>query len=100
MSRLAANLAGPVLLWTTRREDKRLARGVTYEPPTILERRNWTPADGAGIANAAALITKVSGLPSRCDYGHIAVTFQGCTVGFIPILVRREDTTRGFLLVI
>ena len=30
VSRLAANLAGPVLLWTTRREDRRLARGVTY----------------------------------------------------------------------
>ncbi len=44
MSRLVANVAGPVLLWTTRREDQRLARGVTYEPPTFLERRNWTPA--------------------------------------------------------
>jgi len=44
MSRLAANVAGPVLLWTTRREDRRLAAGVTYEPPTILERRNWIPA--------------------------------------------------------
>ena len=32
---------GPVLLWTARREEKRLARGTTYEPPTILERRNW-----------------------------------------------------------
>ncbi len=42
ISRLAADLAGPVLLWTTRREDQRLAAGVTYEPPTILERRNWT----------------------------------------------------------
>ena len=34
---------GPVLLWTTRREDRRLATGVTYEPPTFLERRNWIP---------------------------------------------------------
>jgi radical SAM superfamily enzyme YgiQ (UPF0313 family) len=44
MSRIAATLAGPVLLWTTHREDRRLASGVTYEPPTILERRNWLPA--------------------------------------------------------
>jgi radical SAM superfamily enzyme YgiQ (UPF0313 family) len=44
VSRLAANLAGPVLLWTTRREDRRLAAGKTYEPPTFLERRNWAPA--------------------------------------------------------
>ena len=43
-SRLSANLLGPVLLWTSRREEKRLSAGRTYEPPTILERRNWVPA--------------------------------------------------------
>jgi len=43
-SRLVASLAGPVLLWTTRREERRMAAGKTYEPPTILERRNWVPA--------------------------------------------------------
>jgi hypothetical protein len=37
-------LLGPVLLWTTRREERRLARGKTYEPPTILERSNWVEA--------------------------------------------------------
>ncbi len=41
VSRLTAHLLGPVLLWTTIREENRLARGVTYEPKTILERRNW-----------------------------------------------------------
>jgi hypothetical protein len=30
-----------VLLWTTRREEKRLARGKTYEPKVIIEHRNW-----------------------------------------------------------
>ena len=40
-SRTAAKIIGPVLLWTTRREEKRLARGVTYEPKRIIERRNW-----------------------------------------------------------
>ena len=44
LSRMAANLLGPVLLWTTRREEKRLAQGFIYEPPTILERRNWGQA--------------------------------------------------------
>ena len=44
MSRLISSLIGPFLLWSTRREDHRLAAGVTYEPPTILERRNWSPA--------------------------------------------------------
>jgi len=40
-ARVTANLLGPVLLWTTRREEMRLASGKTYEPPTIVERRNW-----------------------------------------------------------
>ncbi len=40
-ARVVASVLGPVLLWTTRREERRLARGVTYEPPTIMERRNW-----------------------------------------------------------
>ncbi len=43
-SRVVANLVGPILLYTTRREEKRLAAGRTYEPPSILERRNWAPA--------------------------------------------------------
>jgi radical SAM superfamily enzyme YgiQ (UPF0313 family) len=44
MSRLMPAIVGPVLLWSTRQEEKRLARGKTYEPPTILERRNWAEA--------------------------------------------------------
>ncbi len=44
LSRLAAGFVGPVLLWTSRREEKRLAGGQVYEPPTILERRNWSEA--------------------------------------------------------
>ena len=35
---------GPALLWASKREDKRLAKGKTYEPPTIVERRNWSEA--------------------------------------------------------
>ena len=41
---ITAHLLGPVLLWTTRREEKQLAAGKTYEPPMILERRNWVSA--------------------------------------------------------
>jgi radical SAM superfamily enzyme YgiQ (UPF0313 family) len=44
ISRIMPAVLGPVLLWTTRREEKRLTRGKTYEPPTILERRNWVEA--------------------------------------------------------
>ena len=43
ISRLASAFLGPLLLWTTRREEKRLARGQTYEPKAIIERRNWAP---------------------------------------------------------
>lgn len=42
MSRVVAQALGPVLLWSARREEKRLANGCTYEPRTIIERRNWT----------------------------------------------------------
>ncbi|HYM74398.1 MAG TPA: B12-binding domain-containing radical SAM protein [Candidatus Dormibacteraeota bacterium] len=44
VSRMMPAVLGPILLWTTRREEKRLARGKTYEPPTILERTNWAEA--------------------------------------------------------
>ena len=44
ISRAMPAVLGPVLLWTTRREERRLARGKTYEPPTILERTNWGEA--------------------------------------------------------
>jgi len=43
-SRMLPAVLGPVLLWTTRREERRLARGKTYEPPTILERTHWVEA--------------------------------------------------------
>jgi len=45
MSRAASLLAGPVLLWTSRMEERRLARGYTYEPRTVIERRNWADAE-------------------------------------------------------
>jgi radical SAM superfamily enzyme YgiQ (UPF0313 family) len=41
LSRVMTRTVGPVLLWSTRREAKRLAAGHTYEPRTIIERRNW-----------------------------------------------------------
>jgi hypothetical protein len=29
-------------LWSARREQHRLVLGGTYEPPTLIERRNWS----------------------------------------------------------
>jgi hypothetical protein len=51
-SSVISRVIGPVLLWSARREEKRLAAGGTYEPETIVERRNWTlpaPLEGPGL---------------------------------------------------
>lgn len=44
LSRMMPAVLGPLFLWTTRREERRLARRKTYEPPTIVERSNWINA--------------------------------------------------------
>jgi hypothetical protein len=44
VSGVTAAVIGPLLLWSARREERRLAHGIKYEPPTIIERRNWAPA--------------------------------------------------------
>ncbi len=56
-SRLMSRALGPVVLWTARREARRLAQGHTYEPETIVERRNWTVEPRAGSAPAIAALT-------------------------------------------
>jgi hypothetical protein len=40
-TRLVRAAAGPLLLWMSKREERRLAHGKTYEPPTFVDRRNW-----------------------------------------------------------
>jgi radical SAM superfamily enzyme YgiQ (UPF0313 family) len=55
MSRMATRALGPLLLWSTRREEKRLAAGVTYEPATIIERRNWD--EGEAVSPILPVIT-------------------------------------------
>jgi hypothetical protein len=42
VSRITTSLLGPVLLWSAKREERRLKAGETYEPQTIIERRNWS----------------------------------------------------------
>ncbi len=44
VTRTISWVLGPVALWTSRREERQLAAGKTYEPKTIIEHRNWTPA--------------------------------------------------------
>jgi radical SAM superfamily enzyme YgiQ (UPF0313 family) len=50
MSRVVSRALGPVLLLAARREERRMAEGVTYEPRTIVQRRNW---DGPAIIDPA-----------------------------------------------
>jgi hypothetical protein len=73
---VAGKLLGPVLWWTSRREDQRLAAGQGYEPATIIDRRNWSDAPGRGVAGRAVdkarrlapdLITLETGEGSSCD---------------------------------
>lgn len=40
-ARAASRVGGPLLWWTSRREERRLAAGKTYEPPMFLERARW-----------------------------------------------------------
>jgi hypothetical protein len=41
VARVVRWVTGPLLLWSSRREEKRLARGIAYEPPTFVDRHNW-----------------------------------------------------------
>jgi radical SAM superfamily enzyme YgiQ (UPF0313 family) len=41
VSRLTAAALGPFLLWSSLREERKLAAGKTYEPPTIIQRSRW-----------------------------------------------------------
>ncbi len=45
-SSVAARVLGPLVLWAAQREEKRLERGQTYEPPTFIERMNWLTEPG------------------------------------------------------
>jgi radical SAM superfamily enzyme YgiQ (UPF0313 family) len=40
-ARFSSHFLGPFMLWMARREERRLAAGKTYEPPTFVERTNW-----------------------------------------------------------
>ena len=61
VTQIVSGVFGPVLLWSTRREERRLAAGHTYEPRTIIERRNWAPPvsfDGGQGAAAPCLVVE------------------------------------------
>jgi len=53
-SQVVSRALGPVLLWSARREERRLAEGKTYEPRTIVERRNWTWPPAVPVSGPSA----------------------------------------------
>ena len=55
LSRVVTRVLGPVLLWSARREERRLAAGGAYEPQTIIERRNWEAVPAATLSPAFGL---------------------------------------------
>jgi hypothetical protein len=61
-SMLSEWLLGPLLLATAKREERRLAEGITYEPKAIIERTNW-------VGNAdSAVLPESTGSVFRPDY--------------------------------
>ena len=58
VSRMVSRALGPVMLWSARREERRLRAGHTYEPRTIIERRNW---DWAARLKDSASAARVCG---------------------------------------
>lgn len=59
LSRVASALLGPFLLWTTRREERRLAHGITYEPHPVVDRSNWVATVSRPVMNGFPRNTKV-----------------------------------------
>ena len=58
-SRLFSALGSRYVLWKIRREEKRLAAGWTYEPPTFYE-KNDACADLAGAARCRYVTTRLA----------------------------------------
>jgi hypothetical protein len=57
-SRVSAALGGPYVKWHMRQEEKRLANGWTYEPPTFYEKNEaGAEADQVGNASACRFVT-------------------------------------------
>ena len=63
-TRLLRQLLGPVLLWTSKREDRQLANGVTYEPQTFVERHNWVEESARGEKSNLAVMAQRGFRPS------------------------------------
>ncbi len=62
-SRLCAALGGPYVLWKIRQEERRLAAGWTYEPPTFYEVNDAVSPGDRPAAARCRYVTPHGGLP-------------------------------------
>ena len=93
-SMLSERLLGPLLLATARREGRRLARGITYEPKAIIERTNW-------VGNAdSAVLPASAGSVLRRDYAVTGMSSMRpptiATSGSVPFPQLRVRDTEQF----
>ena len=65
-SRLFSLLAGPFVLWKVRQEEKRLAAGWTYEPPTFYERNDAVENSSAKLCSQVT-VQRPSADPTPSD---------------------------------
>ncbi len=63
-ARAAAALGGPYVLWKTLREERRLGRGWTYEPPTFYEVNEFVDAQSAHAEPCLYVTPKAA--PPQC----------------------------------
>ena len=57
-TRLMRMVVGPVLFLTSKREDRRLAKGLTFEPPSFVERSNWIVESATGTTLKVAVMAQ------------------------------------------
>jgi hypothetical protein len=76
-ARAAAAIAGPYVLWKLLREERRLARGWTYEPPTFYETnfegRNAGARDGDRVGTCRYVSPGVAATDQRVSTGAAAL---------------------------
>jgi hypothetical protein len=63
-TRLLRMTLGPILVWTSQREDRRMANGVTYEPETFVKRHNRLEGSARGGSSKRSMMIQRGFKPS------------------------------------
>jgi hypothetical protein len=76
LSRVITGILGPFMLWSAKREERKLKRGHTYEPQTIIERRNWTASQIAELRVRASQMHAGAGPVAHSEAELFTITGQ------------------------